>query len=249
MFVAQIHEQLTSQIWRKALVRDRRIQVSSLFVWCAASRDSKFVVVMTALGAKGPDSDCFAVVSPEKIEFDLAPRRNSAFIHWKRPGLNFLRKEPHLIESYAENESEEEIILPPIPQEELIRMIDAIQRSGQAIDIEAKETDGVYSDGFLTKDETVNILVTRANRGDQDVLNQVENGNVNTWFARVQPHVKCADVCSAILLQLLTLMDSQSAGVRALAITAVQRIARSNAPEENRMMLTLLVCGRRNMRT
>ena len=199
---------------------------------------------MTALGTNGPDSDCFAVVSPEKIELDLAPRRNSAFIHWKRPGLNFLRKEPHLNASSAENESEEEIILPPIPQEELIRMIDAIQRSGQDIDIEAKENDGIYSDGFLAKDETVNILVTRANRGDQEVLNQVENANVITWCASVQLHLKCADVCYAILLQLLMLMDSQSAGVRALAITAVQRIARSNAPEENSMMLsTLLVCG------
>ena len=77
-------------------------------------------------------------------------------------------------------------------------MIDAIQRSGQAIDIEAKENDGIYSDRFLAKDETVNVLVTRANRGDQEVLNQVETGNVITWFARVQLHVKCADVCSAI---------------------------------------------------
>lgn len=26
------------------------------------------------------------VVSPEKVEVDLATRRNSIYIHWKRPG-------------------------------------------------------------------------------------------------------------------------------------------------------------------
>ena len=112
-------------------------------------------------------------MTPEKVELDLASRRNSAHIHWKRPGLGHLRKEPYLNASSAEEEAEAEIILPPIPEGELHRLIDAIQRSGQTMDEFAQENGGNYPDNFLSTDKTVNALVTRANRGDQETLDQV----------------------------------------------------------------------------
>ena len=135
----------------------------------------RFVVLMTSLGTNRPDFFCCAVVSPEKIELDLASRRNSAYIHWKRPGLGHLRKEPYLNASSADEEVEAEVILPRIPEGEMNRLIDAIQRSGQTMDEFAQENGGNYPDSFFSTDKTVNALVTRANRGDQEVLDQVDS--------------------------------------------------------------------------
>lgn len=71
---------------------------------------------------------------------------------------------------------------------------------------------------------------------------------MNNCFASFLFRVESSNVCSVTLLQLLKLMEeSQSAGVRALAIAAVQGIARPNAPEENSLILSTLLVNAARM--
>ena len=73
---------------------------------------------------------------------------------------------------------------------------------------------------------------------------------MNNCFASFLFRVESSNVCSVTLLQLLKLMEeSQSAGVRALAIAAVQGIGRPNAPEENSLILSTLLVRAARMRT
>ena len=118
-----------------------------------------------------------AVVSPEKVEIDLATRRNSAYIHWKRPGLSSLRKAAHLEVDSSDVVIEEEIVLPPIPPEELNRLIDDMIRAGEALDEVVKQTNGKHPmppDDPFSKHAAVIALAARTNRGNEEVLEQVE---------------------------------------------------------------------------
>ena len=75
-----------------------------------------------------------SVVSPEKVEIDLVTRRNSAYIHWKRPGMKSLRKEASLEPDVGQHTAQSDITRPPIPQEELKRFMTMIEHAGQALD-------------------------------------------------------------------------------------------------------------------
>ena len=112
--------------------------------------------------------DVAAVVSPEKVEIDVAARRNSAYLHWKRPGVSLLRKEARL----GDEVEKEDTVPQPIPEEELKRLIAAIERAGKVLDEAAKYNGDKYPDD-LSKHEDVKILVTRAPKGEEAVLEEV----------------------------------------------------------------------------
>jgi len=155
------------------------------------------------------------VVSPEGLELDVAARRNSAYIHWRRPGQSLLRKQARLTEDTGES-IVEEMLLPPIPVEELNRFIHAIDHAGDLLDAIAKDNGGKHrsppEDPF-THHVAVTTLAARANRGDEGTIHQL----------------------------LERLENSDSAGARALAVRALGLIARPDDSDNCRILSFLMV--------